>query len=145
MITKQKWKYFRKWFCTCDTLHMQTYLRVCLHVYMQSHTSHGTIWWSGKCNLLQQLELASELESGLQDITTGAGSGLLISMLEKLNWFYLTSSVTLVLLMWKWLGLFLRKKYLLRYWLSLLNWIQALTLFLLLKLPPRQLELWFPI
>ena len=145
MITKQKWKYFRKWFCTCDTLHMQTYLRVCLHVYMQSHTSHGTVWWSGKCNLLQQLELASELESGLQDITTGAGSGLLISMLEKLNWFYLTSSVTLVLLMWKWLGLFLRKKYLLRYWLSLLNWIQALTLFLLLKLPPRQLELWFPI
>ena len=93
MITKQKWKYFRKWFCTCDTLHMQTYLRVCLHVYMQSHTSHGTVWWSGKCNLLQQLELASELESGLQDITTGAGSGLLISMLEKLNWFYLTSLV----------------------------------------------------
>ena len=145
MITKQKWKYFQKWFCTCDALHMQTYLRVCLRMRMQSHTSHGTVWWSGKYNLLQQLELASELESGLQDITTGAGSGLLISMLEKLNWFYLTSSVTLVLLMWKWLGLFLRKKYLLRYWLSLLNWIQALTLFLLLKLPPRQLELWFPI
>ena len=143
MITKQKWKYFQKWFCTCDTLHMQTYLRVCLHMRMQSHTSHGTVWWSGKYNLLQQLELASELESGLQDITIGAGSGSLISMLEKLNWFYLTSLVTLVLLMWKWLGLFLRKKYLLRYWLSLLNWIQALTLFLLLKLPPRQLELWF--
>ena len=143
MITKQKWKYFQKWFCTCDALHMQTYLRVCLRMRIQSHTSHGTVWWSGKYNLLQQLELASELESGLQDITIGAGSGSLISMLEKLNWFYLTSLVTLVLLMWKWLGLFLRKKYLLRYWLSLLNWIQALTLFLLLKLPPRQLELWF--
>ena len=97
MITKQKWKYFQKWFCTCDTLHMQTYLRVCLRMRMQSHTSHGTVWWSGKYNLLQQLELASELESGLQDITIGAGSGLLISMLEKLNWFYLTSLVTPVL------------------------------------------------
>ena len=41
-----------------------------------------------KCNqasdLWQQLELASELESDLRD-WTGAGSGLLISMLEKLN------------------------------------------------------------
>ena len=42
---------------------------------------------------MQQLELAFELESGVQDITTGAGKGLLISMLEKLNWFYLTSLV----------------------------------------------------
>ena len=30
---------------------------------------------------------------------TGAGSGLLISMVEKLNWFHLTSLITLVLLM----------------------------------------------
>ena len=29
---------------------------------------------------------------------TGAGSGLLISMLEKLNWFCLTGLITLVLL-----------------------------------------------
>ena len=29
---------------------------------------------------------------------TGAGSGLLISMLGKLNWFYLTGLITLVLL-----------------------------------------------
>ena len=34
-------------------------------------------------DLWQQLELASELESDLRE--TGAGSGLLISMLEKLN------------------------------------------------------------
>ena len=34
---------------------------------------------------LRQLELASELESDLQDTVAGAGSGLLISMLEKLN------------------------------------------------------------
>ena len=75
---------------------------------------------------------------------TGAGSGLLISMLEKLNYFHLTGLKTLVLLMWKWMGLFVRKKHFLRCWgwLSLLNWIGALTLSLLLKLPPRKLEAW---
>ena len=41
---------------------------------------------------------------------TGAGIGLLISMLEKLNWFCLTSLITLVLLIWKRKGLFFRKK-----------------------------------
>ena len=47
--------------------------------------------------------------------------------------------------MWKWMGLFLRKNNLLRCWgwHSLLNWIGALTLFLLIKLPPRKLESWF--
>ena len=47
--------------------------------------------------------------------------------------------------MWKWIGLFLRRKHLLRCWgwLSLLNWIGALTLSLLLKRPPRKLEPWF--
>ena len=43
------------------------------------------------------------------------------------------------------MGLFLRKSYLLRCWdwLHLLNWIWALTLSPLLKLPPRKLEPWF--
>ena len=47
--------------------------------------------------------------------------------------------------MWKWLSLFLRNNYLLRSWgcLSLLNWIRALTLSLLLKLSPRKLKPWF--
>ena len=36
-------------------------------------------------DLWLQLELASELESDLRDTKTLAGSGLLISMLEKLN------------------------------------------------------------
>ena len=42
-------------------------------------------------------------------------------------------------------GLLLRKNYLLRCWgwVSLLNWIGALTLSLLLKRPPRRLEPWF--
>ena len=41
---------------------------------------------------------------------TGEGSGLLISILGKLNWFCLTVLITLALLMWKWMGLSLRKK-----------------------------------
>ena len=40
---------------------------------------------------------------------TGARSGLLISMLGKLDWLRLTSLITLVLLMWKWMGLFWEK------------------------------------
>ena len=34
-----------------------------------------------------------------ETLWTGAGSDLLISMLERLNWFHLTSLITLVLLM----------------------------------------------
>ena len=70
-----------------------------------------------------------------------ARSGLLISMQGKLSWFCLTSLIILVLLMWKWMGLLLRKNCLLRCWgWPLLNWIGALTLSLLPKLLPRKLE-----
>ena len=79
-------------------------------------------------DLWQHLELASELEFDLQD--TGTGSGLLISMLENLNWFCLTGLITLMLL---------RKNHLLRCW----GCIFLLTLSLLLKLPPRKLQPWF--
>ena len=84
--------------------------------------------------------MASELESDLQD-TVDWGKKL-ISMLEKLNKLHLTGLNTLVLLVSKWIGLFLRKNHLLRCWgwLSLLNWIGVLTLSLLLKLPPRKSE-----
>ena len=80
-----------------------------------------------------------------ETLWTGTGSGLLISMLEKLDWLHLTGLITLVLLMWKWMGLFLRKNHLLICWgwLCLLNWTAAVTLSLLLKLPPRKLEPWF--
>ena len=47
---------------------------------------------------------------------TGAGSSLLILMLEKLNWFHFTGLITLVLLIRKWMGLFMRKNHLLRCW-----------------------------
>ena len=47
--------------------------------------------------------------------------------------------------MWKWMGLFLRKNHLLRCggWLFPSTWIGALTMSVLLKLPPRKLEPWF--
>ena len=57
----------------------------------------------------------------------------------------MTSLIALVLLMWQWMGLFLRKNHILICWRSLflLNLIGALTSFLLLKLSPRKLEPWF--
>ena len=92
--------------------------------------------------LWKQLELASELESDLQH-TVGWDRKWLV--LEKLSLFHLAGLTTLVLLMWKWMDLFMRKNNLLRCWrwLSLLNWIGALTSSPLQKLLPRKLELWF--
>ena len=64
--------------------------------------AHDTTLYS-KCDQVsdqwQQLELASEVESDLRNSVDWTGSGLLISMLEKLNWFRLTGLITLVLLM----------------------------------------------
>ena len=56
-----------------------------------------------------------------------------------------TSLITLVLLMWKWMDLFLRKNHLLKCcgWLSLPNWIGAVTLSLLLKVAQKKLEPFF--
>ena len=41
------------------------------------------------------------------------GNVLLISVLEKIHWFHLIGVITLVLLLWKWMGLLLRKNHLL--------------------------------
>ena len=72
-----------------------------------------------------QLELALSLNFVFETLWTRAKSGLLISLLEKLTLFCLTGPITLVLMMWKRMGLFLRKSHLLRYWacLFLRNWI----------------------
>ena len=51
------------------------------------HLIHGNNWnWLLNLNLIYMT------------LWTGAGSGLLISVLEKLNWFHLTGLITLVLL-----------------------------------------------
>ena len=55
--------------------------------------------------LWQQLQLAFELQSG----------GSLISLQEKLSFFDLTGRITLVLLMEKWVCLFLKKIFFLRF------------------------------
>ena len=70
-----------------------------------------------------------------------ARSGLLISILGKLSWFCLTGLIMLVLLMWKWMGLLLRKNYLLRCWgWPLLNWIEALTFSSITKTASKKIE-----
>ena len=76
-----------------------------------------------------------------ETLWTGVRSGLLILMLGKLSWFRLTSLITMVLLIRKWMDLFLRKNHVLRCWgwPSPLNCIGVLILSLLLKLLPRKL------
>ena len=95
-------------------------------------------------DLWQQLEFASEPESDIWDTVEWGRKWLVYLMLEKCKWFYLTGLIALVLLMWKWMSLLLKKNHLLRCWgwlSSKLDW--ALALSLLLKLPPRKLEPWF--
>ena len=103
---------------------------VILGIWSVARTRIGfwTWIWSSKHYWLRQFE-----------------SSLLISMLEKLKWFRLTGLITLVLFMWKWTSLLVKKNHLSRWWgwLSLLNWIGAFTLSLLLKLPPTNMEPWF--
>ena len=50
-------------------------------------------------DLWQQLELASQIESDVGDIVDWGRKLVLISMLGKRSWFYLTGLITLVLLM----------------------------------------------
>ena len=63
-------------------------------------------------DLWQELELANwhlNLNLIYETLWTEAGNSLLISVLEKLDWFLLTGLVTLVLIMWKWMSLFSKK------------------------------------
>ena len=60
-------------------------------------------------------------------------------MLDKNKMFPLTGLITLLLLVWKWIGLFLKKNHLVRCW----ECLESLTLSLLLELPPRKTEHWF--
>ena len=66
-------------------------------------------------DLWQRLELASELYCDLQDIDWGI-NGLFFLMQEKLSFLCLSNVVTLVLLMWKLMSLFLKEMFFLRSW-----------------------------
>ena len=92
-----------------------------------------TLSVSRHLNWLQNLNLIYET------LWTGAGGGLLISMLEKRN--YRSNNTGAINV--KIDGSVLEEKSISWGWLSLLNWIGALTLSLLLKVPPKKLEPWF--
>ena len=67
------------------------------------HLIHGNNFnWLLKLNLIYET------------LWTEVKSGLLISILEKRSWFCWTSLITLVLLVWKSMSLFLRKNHLSR-------------------------------
>ena len=51
-----------------------------------------------------------------ETLWTGVKSGLFISMQGKLDWFRLTSLMRMLLLMWKWMGVYLKKNNILRCW-----------------------------
>ena len=84
---------------------------------------------------------SDKLSSDLRDIVDWVKKWLLDFNTGKtqLVWFDPSNNNGMVLLRWKWMGLFLRKNHLLKYWgwLSLLNWIGALTLSLLKLLSPE--------
>ena len=65
-------------------------------------------------DLWQQLELASELESDLQDTVDGGRKWSVNFNAGKTQLVSLTSLITLVLLIWKWICMFLRKNHPLR-------------------------------
>ena len=79
-------------------------------------------------DLWQQQELVSELESNLSRYC-GLGQKVDIDFIDGKTQLVLFDLITLVLISWG--------------WLSLLNWIGVLSLYLLLKLPSRKLGPWF--
>ena len=115
--------------------------------YWWCYLKYYNLGWSIRASdLWQQLRLSSELESDLLDTMDWGRKWLFNFNAGKTQLVSFGQFLTLVLLMWKWNGLFFfRKIHLLRCWgcLILLNWIGALTLSLLLKLPPKKLEPWF--
>ena len=152
LCSKNTWSSF---ICACDWSRLSTFARVgacaCDHTPLLKRPvcADDTTLYS-KCDqasdLYQQLELASEIESALCDSVDWSRNWLVDFNAGKTQLVWLTGLVTLVLLMWNWIGLFLRKNHLLRCWswLSLLNWIRALTLSLFLKLPATTISINLP-
>ena len=90
---------------------MLSVIRVSMLIILHSVLSViGHLICGNNFNWLLNLNLTYEA------LWTGVRSALLISVLGKLSWFRLSSQITIVLLMWEWMGLFLRKNNLLRCW-----------------------------
>ena len=96
-------------------------------LFLVLHLSYNMLMTFLILSVILTVNLWQHLELTLQ---TGVGRGLLISMLEKLYLLCLTDLITLLLLMGKWMCLFLKKNHLWRCWnfLFFLNWIETLTL-----------------
>ena len=65
-------------------------------------------------DLWQQLELTSEAKFDLRDTVDWGKEWLVDFNAGKVSWLHSTGLIILVLLMWKWMGLFLIKNHLLR-------------------------------
>ena len=113
------------------------------YLFWWYYTLHANVIRHLICAVATTRIAASELESDLWDTGLGHEEACWFQCWKNSNSFCFTCLMTLVLLMWKWMGLFLRKNHPFRCygWLSLPNWIEAHTLPLLLKLFPRKLEL----
>ena len=98
-MSLKKCKYIEKW--VYRTLTYKT------AIYADDTTLYS------KCDqasdLWQQLELTTELESDLTDTVVWGKKWFVDLTAGNLSWFCLTCLITLVLLMRKWMGLFLRK------------------------------------
>ena len=96
-------------------------------------------------DLWQQVKFGSELDSDLRDTVDWDRKWLVDFNAWKTQWVLFDWCNNVVLLIWKWMGLFLRKNHLWRRWgwLSLPNLILALRLSLFVKLLPRTLGPWF--
>ena len=92
--------------------------------------------------LLSMLMILLSILSLIGQLISGNNMNWLLNLSLIYEMLWTGQEVACWLLMWKWMGLFLRVNHLLRCrgWPSLLNWIRALTLSLLLKLPPRKLD-----
>ena len=133
---------------------MRSYLPL-IEKYFITHMHGLAVFVKERHTFAQDLSPESSLVSYLFSTGFTSRSVLLFflyqsSSLSLCMIFYFTSSnineiLLIMLLMWKWMGLFLRKNHLLRCWgwFSLPNWSGALTLSLLLKVTLRKLELWF--
>ena len=113
----------RLWMVLDKSLHknFQLMLEILKAPFLVLHFSYYTLIIF--LMILSVILLSLNLNLIYKTLWTGVRNDLLISILGKLCYFHLTSLTKMVLLMWKWMSLLLRKNHLLRCWgwPSLLN------------------------
>ena len=118
----------RLWMVLDKSLHknFQLMLEILKAPFLVLHFSYYTLIIF--LMILSVILLSLNLNLIYKTLWTEVRNDLLISILGKLCYFHLTSLTKMVILMWKWMSLLLRKNHLLRCWgwPSLLNWIGAI-------------------